>query len=163
MEKGENPMRRIEIEKVVLNIGVGEPGERLEQAKTILEKITGRRAVYRKTKRRTTFGVARGRNIGVVVTVRKNADELLRRLFKAVEEKLSKNCFSGRTFSFGIAEYISIPGVDYDPKIGILGLDVCVVLRRPGFKKGIKIGKKHRITSEEAQKFIKENFGVEII
>jgi large subunit ribosomal protein L5 len=160
----ESPMRRIEIEKVVLNIGVGEPGERLEQAKTILEKITGRKAVYRKTKRRTTFGVAKGRNIGVIVTIRKkDAEELLKRLFKAVEEKLDKRCFSGRTFSFGIEEYISIPGVDYDPKIGILGLDVCVVLRRPGFKKGIKVGKKHQISSEEAQNFIKEKFGVEII
>jgi large subunit ribosomal protein L5 len=160
----ESPMRRIEIEKVVLNIGVGEPGERLEQAKTILEKITGRKAVYRKTKRRTTFGVAKGRNIGVIVTIRKkDAEELLKRLFKAVEEKLDKRCFSGRTFSFGIEEYISIPGVDYDPKIGILGLDVCVVLRRPGFKKGIKVGKKLQISSEEAQNFIKEKFGVEII
>ena len=163
MEKSKNPMRRIEIEKVVLNIGVGEPGEKLEHAKTILEKITGRKAVYRKTKRRTTFGVAKGRNIGVIVTVRKDADKLLKRLFKAVEEKLDKNCFSGRTFSFGIEEYISIPGIDYDPKIGILGMDVCVVLRRPGFKKGIKIGKKHRISSEEARNFIKEKFGINIV
>jgi large subunit ribosomal protein L5 len=163
-EKKENPMRRIEIEKIVLNIGVGELGEKLEQAKTILERITGKKPVYRKTRKRTTFGVAKGRDIGVIVTLRKDdAVEILKRLFKAVEGKLNKRCFSERTFSFGIEEYISIPGTDYDPKIGIVGLDICVALRRPGFKKGIKVGKKHQISSEEAQNFIKENFDVEIV
>jgi len=157
-------MRRIEIEKIVLNMGIGEPGERLEHARIILERITRRKPIYRKTKRRTTFGVAKGRNIGVIVTLRrKYAEELLKRLFKAKENKLNKRCFSGRTFSFGIEEYISIPNTDYDPKIGILGLDVCVTLCRPGFKKGIKIGKNHKISSEEAQDFIKEKFGIELI
>ncbi|HIE41220.1 MAG TPA: 50S ribosomal protein L5, partial [Candidatus Aenigmarchaeota archaeon] len=51
---GENPMRRIEIEKIVLNMGIGEPGERLEHARIILERITRRKPIYRKTKRRTT-------------------------------------------------------------------------------------------------------------
>ena len=159
----DNLMRRIEIEKVVLNIGIGEPGEKLEQARTILERITGRKAAYRKTKRRTTFGVAKGRDIGVIVTLRKKeAEELLQKLLKAKEYQLNKKSFSGRTFCFGIEEYIEIPGVDYDPKIGILGLDVCVVLRRPGFKKGIKVGKKHQISPEEAQNFVREKFGVKI-
>lgn len=161
--KESNPMRKIEIEKVVLNIGVGEPGERLDQANTILKRITGKKPVYRKTKKRTTFGVPKGRDIGVMVTLRKKeAEEILKNLLKAKEYKLNKRSFSGRTFSFGIQEYIEIPGVDYDPKIGLLGLDVCVVLRRPGFKKGRKIGKTHLISSEEAQNFVKEKFGVEI-
>jgi large subunit ribosomal protein L5 len=176
----ENKMREIKIEKIVLNIGVGEPGEKLENAKTILERTTGRKPVYRKTKKRTTFGVAKGRDIGVMVTVRdtrhnpktkgnklsvtprEEAKELLSKLIKAKEDKLEKRCFSGRTFSFGIPEYIKIPGAEYDPKIQIFGLDVCVTLRRPGFGK-TKIGKKHQISSEEAVKFIKDNFEVEIV
>ncbi len=162
-EKKENKMREIKIEKVVLNIGIGEPGERLEYAKTILEEITKRKAVYRKTKKRTTFGVAKGRNIGVIVTVRgEEAKKLLDRLLKAKDGQINKKYFSGRTFSFGIPEYFEIPGTEYNPKIGILGLDVCVTLKRPGYK-NIKIGKKHRISSEEAVSFILENFEVKIV
>ena len=99
-----------------------------------------------------------------MITLRKKeAETILKNLLKAREHKLSKKCFSGRTFSFGIEEYIEIPGVDYDPKIGLLGLDVCVTLRRPGFKKGISIGKKHQISTEEAQNFMKEKFAVDLV
>lgn len=163
VEKAErNEMREIKIEKIVLNIGVGEPGEKLENAKTILERITGRKPVYRKTKKRTTFGVAKGRDIGVIVTIRgEETKKLLEKLIKAKENKLNKRCFSGRTFSFGVPEYIEIPGAEYDPKIQIFGLDICVTLRRPGFGK-TKIGKKHQISSEETIQFIKDNFEVEI-
>ncbi len=158
----ENKMREIKIEKVILNIGVGEPGENLENAKTILERITGRKPVYRKTEKRTTFRVAKGRDIGVIVTTRREeAKKLLSKLIKAKENKLNKSCFSGRTFSFGIPEYIEIPGAEYDPKIQIFGLDICVTLRRPGFGK-TKIGKKHQISSEDSIQFIKDNFEVKI-
>ena len=156
-------MRKIEIGGLTLNIGVGEPGERLENAKAILERLTERKPVLCKTKKRTTFGVAKGRSIGVKVTIRKkDSIELLKRLLKAKENKLSKKCFSGRTFSFGINEYIDIPNMEYDPKIGILGMDVCVTLKRPGFNYR-RIGKKHKITSEDAINFVKENFDIEII
>jgi len=159
----ENKMREIKIEKIVLNIGTGEPGEKLENAKTILERITNKKPVYRKTKKRTTFGVAKGRDIGVIVTIRgEETKKFLSRFFKAKEGKLNKRCFSGRTFSFGIPEYIEIPGTEYDPKIGIFGLDVCVTLKRPGYGK-TKIGQKHRISSEEAINFIKENFEIELV
>ena len=35
---------------------------------------------------------------------------------------------------FGIPEYINIPGIEYDPDIGIIGLEACVTLERPGFR-----------------------------
>ncbi len=162
-------MRKIRIEKVVLNIGIGESGEKLEKAKNLLEQLTGKKAILTKTKRRTTFGVSKGREIGTKVTLRKDeATEILKRLLATKDNKLSPRCFDKNgNFSFGIHEHIDIPGVKYDPKIGILGMDVCVTLERPGFrvkKKRISkpVGKKHRISKEEAMEFIKKNFGITI-
>lgn len=162
-------MRKIRIEKVVLNIGIGESGEKLEKAKNLLEQLTGKKAILTKTKRRTTFGVSKGREIGTKVTLRKDeATEILKRLLATKDNKLSPRCFDKNgNFSFGIHEHIDIPGVKYDPKIGILGMDVCVTLERPGFrvkKKRISkpVGKKHRISKEEAIEFIKKNFGITI-
>ncbi|MCK4429586.1 MAG: 50S ribosomal protein L5 [Candidatus Aenigmarchaeota archaeon] len=162
-EEKDNKMRELRIEKVVLNIGVGEPGERLENAKSILEEVTKRKPVYRKTEKRSTFGVAKGRNIGVVVTIRgEETKTLLDRLIKAKGNQLLKKSFSGRTFSFGIPEYFDIPGTEYNPKVGVIGLDICVTLERPGYKNK-KIGKKHIITSEESISFIEGNFDVKIV
>ncbi len=165
-----NPMREIRIEKVTVNIGIGEPGERVDRAKTLLEELTGRTAIKTKTKRRTTFGVAKGREIGVKVTLRgKEAEDFLRRVFEAKDKKISRSIFDKHgNFSIGIHEHIDIPGARYDPKIGIFGMDVCVTLERPGYrvkrrKLSKKIGKAHLITKEEAINFIKEKFGVEIV
>jgi len=162
-------MRKIRIEKVVLNIGIGESGEKLEKAKNLLEQLTEKKAILTKTKRRTTFGVSKGKEIGTKVTLRKDeATEILKRLLATKDNKLSPKCFDKNgNFSFGIHEHIDIPGVKYDPKIGILGMDVCVTLERPGFrvkKKRITkpVGKKHRISKEEAIEFIKKNFGITI-
>ncbi|MEM7819836.1 MAG: 50S ribosomal protein L5 [Candidatus Aenigmatarchaeota archaeon] len=157
-------MRDIRIEKITLNIGCGTKTP-VENARTILERITNSKVVITKTRKRTTFNVPKNRPIGCKVTIRKNADELLRRLLTAKENRLSKTNFDEMgNFSFGIKEYIDIDGVDYDPRIGILGLDVCVTLERPGYrvkrkKKLSKIGKKHIITKEEAIKFVKEKYG----
>ncbi|MCD6557788.1 MAG: 50S ribosomal protein L5 [Candidatus Aenigmarchaeota archaeon] len=162
-----NPMRKIRIEKIVLNIGCGKDGN-IENAKKILESLTGRKAVVTKTHKRTTFGVGRRRPIGVMVTVRKNAKELLMRLVEAVDKKLLvKNFDQFGNFSFGVEEYISVPGMNYDPKIGILGFDVCVTLERPGFsikRKSLskKVGKKHRISREEAMDFVR-SLGIDIV
>ena len=65
-----NPMKEIRIEKVTINIGCGEPGEKLEKAKNLLEKLVERKIVLTKTKKRSTFGVPKGRTIGCKVTLR---------------------------------------------------------------------------------------------
>lgn len=165
-----NPMRKIRIEKVTINMGMGQPGPELDSAKKIVEKIAGRKAVITKTKKRSTFGVAKGRDIGVKVTLRKAAaKELLMRLLEAKENRLKEGSFDeGGNFSFGIEEYINIPGVKYDPDVGIMGMDVCVTLERPGYRvkrrslKRSKLGKSHRITREEAIEFTKKELGVEV-
>lgn len=160
-------MRDIRIEKVVLNIGCGTTLN-IENAKKILEKISQKKVVITKTKKRSTFGVPKAKDIGCKVTIRKDTEALLKKLLDAKDNKLNaKNFDETGNFSFGIPEYIDIPGVDYDPKIGIIGFDVCVTLTRPGYrikKKRIssKIGKKHAIKKEEAMNFVKNKFRVEI-
>jgi len=162
-----NPMREVRLEKVTINLGAGESGPKLEKAKTILEKITGRKVVITRTRKRTTFGMPKKRPIGVKVTIRgQEALQIVKKLLQAVDNKLRPAQFDRQgNFSFGIAEYINIPGIKYDPDVGILGMDVCVTLERPGFRikrraiRKKKIGKKHRITPKEAMEFARQALG----
>jgi len=165
-----NPMRKIQIEKVTINIGCGEAGEKLERAKMLLENLTNKKIVITKTHKRTTFGSAKTRPIGCKITLRgKDAQEFLKKAFEAIDNKLSKNVFDVQgNFSFGIKEHIDISGVRYEPEIGIFGMDVCVTLERPGFrikrkKLSSKIGKQHLIKPEEAIEWVSKNYGVEIV
>ena len=160
-------MRGIRIEKITLNIGCG-TAVKTEDAKYIVENISGGKAIITKTRKRTTFNVPKNKPIGAKVTLRNNCNAVLQRLLEAREVRLPASCFdSSGNFSFGVKEYIEVPGMEYEPKIGILGFDVCITLERPGYrvkkkKLSKKIGKRHRITKEEAMKFINEKFGVEV-
>jgi large subunit ribosomal protein L5 len=167
----ENPMRQIRIEKVTLNIGCGSDRDKLERAKKLLETITGRKVIITRTHKRTTFGMARKRPIGVKVTLRKKeALDFLKKAFVAVGNQIKTSQFDqDGNFSLGIKEYIDLPDVKYDPKIGILGMDVAVTLERPGYRvkrrkvRKSKIGKSHRIKREEAIEWVKKEFGVDVI
>ena len=172
-----NPMKKIRIEKVTLNIGVGEPGERLEKALEVLKRILAlaginQKPVKTKAKVRVQrWGIRPGLEIGAKVTVRgEKAVKLLNLLLDAVDRKIPERSFDERgNFSFGIREYIDIPGMKYDPNIGIYGLDVCVTLERPGYRvkrrkrRRSRVGKTHLITREEAIQYVKEAFGVEVV
>jgi large subunit ribosomal protein L5 len=160
----ENPMRQIVIDKVTLNIGVGSGGKELEAAQGLLQTLSGAKAVLTTAKvRNPLFHLKKGSPIGTKTTLRgKSAMDFLLKAFKAKENTLSGRSFD-RTgnFSFGVPEYIDFPGAKYDPKIGIIGFDVCVSLRRRGARVAIRrqaraqIGKKHRITRDEAMEFVK--------
>ncbi len=107
-------MREIRIEKVVINIGCGEAGEKLERAKKLMEKlIPNRKIVTTQTHGRTTFGMAKGRPIGVAVTLRgKQAADFMKRALDSTGHKLPAKCFDKQgNFSFGVHEHISLPGV----------------------------------------------------
>lgn len=165
----ENPMRKIRIEKVTLNIGTGGPGERLENAKDLLEKLTGKTAKETKAQGRSAFGVSQGRNIGVMVTLRnEKAEKFLERVLKVKDRKIKRRSFSENgNFSLGIEEHIDLPEAEYEPEIGIYGLDVAVSLERPGYRTKRKkisksVGKSHQIKKDEAMKFVKNTFDVEI-
>ncbi len=167
-----NTMQKISLNKVVLNMGVGKSGEPIEIAKAALQEITGKKPNPRNAKKsQRDWGVRKGEPIGVAVTVRKeNAMILLKKLLEAKDNQIKGRSFDNEgNFSFGITEHIDIPGIKYNPKIGILGLEVSVSLTRPGYnirlrsKHKSNIGKNHKISKQEAIDFIKEKFEVAIL
>lgn len=161
----ENVMRDIKIEKVVLNIGG--TGEELQRGVKLLEKLTGRKAAKMKSKKRIpTWSIRPGLEVGTVVTLRKDFEDFLKKMFVTVDGVLKKKQVSENNFSFGIKEYIEIPGAEYDREIGIKGFDVTVVFKRAGrrvklkkVKRG-KIPKRQKISKEEIIKFMEENHSV---
>jgi large subunit ribosomal protein L5 len=166
-----NKMREIRIEKVTLNIGTGTAGENVEKAIKLLETITGRKPIETKAKKRIpSWGVRPGLTVGVKVTLRKkHAEELLERLLLAVDKKLPISSFDNNgNISFGIQEYIDIPGIDYMVEIGIMGLEVSITLERGGFRikrrkfqRG-KISSRHKISKDEAIEFMKSKFNIKL-
>ncbi|MEJ2250661.1 MAG: 50S ribosomal protein L5 [Candidatus Lokiarchaeota archaeon] len=168
----ENPMKKPYLEKVVLNIGVGSGGEELERAVTVLETITGKKALKTLSKKNVKdFNLRIGRPIGTKVTVRgKEAEKLLKRLLIVNNNRMLKRSFDDYgNFGFGIKEHISIPGVEYDNTIGIWGLDVCGRIVRPGMRTKYrrnnrkKIPKDHYVSREEAKYFLEQNFDVNLV
>lgn len=163
-------MKKISIEKITLNIGCGDDKDKLKRAEKLLKKISKQKPLITNTHKRTLFGMAKKRPIGVKLTLRgETAQDFLKDVLEAIEHKIKKSQINGNNFSIGIKEYIDIPKMDYDPDIGIIGMDVCITLKRPGFKitkKRIgqsKIGRKHKISIEDCAEWLKKNFKVEII
>ena len=168
----QHPMLRPRIAKVVVNLNVGKSGEPLEKANIVLQEITGQTPIKMKAKKTIRdFGIREGESIAVVVTLRKQkAIEFLKKVLPVVDNKISKSSFDVRgNFAFGLKEHIEIPGIKYDPDVGIFGMDVCVSVNRAGQrikirrKKKQSIGPKHLLTPEESIVFIKQTLGVEIV
>lgn len=167
-----NPMLVPKITKVVVNIGVGEGGEKLIKAEKVLQLLTGRKPL--RTLARVTnkeWNLKPGMPIGCKVTLRgSKAIEFLKSALWVRDNKLLRSSFDNYgNFSIGIPDYTDFPGMKYDPSIGIFGLDVCVKLARAGERvterkrASAKIPKKHRVTTAEAMEYIKSKFGVELI
>ena len=164
-------MKNIRIEKITLNIGAGKDQPRLEKGMILLKVIANSTPIKTITNKRIQeWGLRPGLPIGCKITLRKEkATKLLPRLLEAVENKLSNRQFDENgNIAFGIPEYIEIPGVKYDPKIGIMGLQVCVTLERPGYRikkrrlLARKIPSRHRISKQEAIGFMSGNFKIQV-
>lgn len=162
-------MKKIRIAKVTLNIGAGKNEDALKKGIRLLKKITPVEPVKTLAKKRIPgWGLRPGLAIGCKVTVRKDTEALLKRLFVAKENVLSEKNFDTQgNFSFGIPEYIDIEGLEYDPDLKILGLEVSVTLERPGNRvkhrriKAGRVGKHHQVTKEQAIEYVK-SLGVEV-
>lgn len=161
----------IRIDKVTLNCGVGQPGQELENAKTLLERISGSKAVLTQAKNRNpTFKIRKGDNIGAKVTLRgKPAEELLKKALEVPDHAIPAKSFDDvGNVAFGVREYIDFPGIKYDPKIGMMGFDVCITLTKKGVRvqrrkiAPARLPRKQRVSRKEAQDFLAQKFGVKI-
>ncbi len=163
-----NPMKEIRLAKVTVNMGTGADAAKLEKCKKIMFTLTRKKIVITSTHKRSTFGVPKNKPIGAKTTLRgAEAMEFLKKVLQGIEGKLKGSQFDRNgNFSFGIHEYINIPGVKYDPDVGILGMDVAVTLERPGFRvrkrklRPGKIGSSHIIKKEEAIEWARKNLNV---
>jgi len=165
-------MLKPKIEKVVVNISVGKSGEPLEKAAKVIKDLTGQTPCKRKAKKTIRdFGIRRGEPMACIVTLRKQmATDFLKKVFPVIDNKISQERFDRYgNFSFGIKEHIEIPGVKYNPEIGIFGMDICVSLCRSGYRVknrrrgGTRIGSGHILTTEEATVFAKDALGLEVV
>lgn len=163
-------MKTIRIEKVTLNVGAGKDSVKLKKGVKLLKNLTGINPVTTFTQKRIpAWGLRPGLPIGCKITLRKQeALEILPRLLDAKSKQLKKTNFDVRgNISFGIPEYIDIPGIRYDPEIGVMGLQVCVTLSRPGFRirhrrlRKANPAQSHQITQDDAVQFMQKQFNVQ--
>nr|WP_240148837.1 50S ribosomal protein L5 [Halorubellus sp. JP-L1] len=162
-------MREPTIEKVVVHMGVGEGGRELANAEDIIEDVTQQQSV--RTKAKSTmpdFGIRQGDPIGAKVTLRgDDAQDFLVRALPLSELSTTQFDDTGN-FSFGVDEHTDFPSQEYDPNVGIYGMDVTVNLVRPGYrvakrdKRTQSLPSKHRLNPEDAVRFVESTFDVEV-
>ena len=162
-------MREPRIEKVVVHMGVGQGGVELQNAEGILQEITGQDTVRTQAKGpEPEFGLRKGDPIGAKVTLRSgDAEDFLERALPAADIDRRQFDDTGNV-SFGIEEHTDFPSQEYDPNIGIYGMDVTVNLTRPGYRVAKRdqvtrqIPSNHRLDPEDAVTYLESNFDVEV-
>ncbi len=165
-----NVMRQIFISKVVVNMSLGTGGEPLAKAKSVLEELTGQKPVDVLAKRTNRdFGLRQGEPMGCKVTLRgEKAKDFAKRALDVSDFQIPVSAVDhAGNVSFGISEHIQIPGVRYDPNLGIFGMDVCICTERPGFRINRrrrarhKVPRRHRITPDEAMSILSTELGIQ--
>ncbi|HEY9077806.1 MAG TPA: 50S ribosomal protein L5 [Anaerolineaceae bacterium] len=135
----ENIMQVPKIEKVVLNIGMGEALDNpkaLDAAVSDLTQITGQKPVVTKAKKSiANFKLREGRTIGAKVTLRGERmwsflDRLLNIVLPRVRDfrGISRDAFDGRgNYTLGLREQLIFPEIEYDKIDKIRGLEITIV------------------------------------
>ena len=134
-----NTMEVPKLEKIVVNMGVGEAKENqkiLESAVADMEKITGQKAVITKAKNSVAnFKIREGMGIGCKTTLRGErmyefADRLINLALPRVRDfrGVSDDAFDGRgNYALGIKEQIIFPEIEYDKVDKVRGMDIIFV------------------------------------
>jgi|TARA_B100000902_G_scaffold398985_1_gene467819 large subunit ribosomal protein L5 len=168
-----NVMTATRVTKITINIGVGEGGNRLQTAERVLEVLTGAtpiRTLSKKTNR--DLGTREGAPIGCKVTMRdqEQIQSFLKDAFWVRENTLPAwNFDSSGNLSFGVSDYTDFPKQKYDPDIGIFGMDINVVLERPGHRvsrrrrRAHRVAMNHRVSREECMAYFAGNYGLTIV
>ncbi len=171
MSEAANVMRTPRIEKVTVHMSVGESGKKLSNAEMIMQTITGQKPVRNVAKKTLpAFGIKKDEAIGCKVTLRgEKAEKFLNTAFAIKDKQLSLKSFDRNgNFAFGIEEHTDFPGLEYDPDIGIYGMDVIVSLERPGYRikkrrvQQHEIPVNHKLTREDSMSFLASKYGVEV-
>ena len=134
-----SPMQIPRLEKVVINIGLGEAKENpkaIEAACGDLAKITGQKPVVTKAKKSVAnFKLRQGMNIGCKVTLRsEKMYEFVDRLFNVALPRvrdfrgINPNSFDGRgNYTMGVKEQLIFPEIEYDKIDKVRGMDIIFV------------------------------------
>ena len=137
--KLENVMEVPDIDKVVLNIGVGEALENaraLDAAVADVTTVTGQKPIVTKSKKSiANFKLREGRSIGVKVTLRGDRmwaflDRLINVAMPRVRDfrGVSLNSFDGRgNYTLGLREQLVFPEIDYDQIDKVRGMEITIV------------------------------------
>ena len=142
-----NPHQVPKLEKIVLNVGIGEASKQPKLLDAVVEElatITGQKPVITKAKKSiANFGLRAGQEIGASVTLRgARMWEFLDRFISIAMPRmrdfrgLPNRCFDGRgNYSLGIKEQMIFPEINYDKVEKIHGMDITFVTtagpRRP--------------------------------
>lgn len=138
-----NPMMVPQLEKIVINMGVGEAvtdSKRIAGAVNDMTLITGQKPVITKAKLSiAVFKLREGMNVGVKATLRRDRmydflDRLVNVALPRVRDfrGLSDRSFDGRgNFSMGLKEQIVFPEIDYDKVDTIRGMDIVICTTAP--------------------------------
>jgi len=160
------------IEKITVNIGVGEAGEKLEKAKSVLNDITGHKTIQTLSKITSKdWGLRKRMPIGCKVTLRKkDAEKFLIEALQTRENKIAEYAFDNEgNISFGIPDHTLFKSQKYNPNIGIFGMDVSITMEKPGYRiKRRRLGRRkipnrHKVKREDTIKFFNEKYKVEVI
>ncbi len=171
MDQKTNPMKEIFLEKLVINIGIGSSDDKIDGAKALLKKLTNKEPAHTTAKKRfPEFGIRKGQIIGAVVTIRgPEAATFFKSALEANNGVLFASSLANNSVNFGVKEYIYFSGVKYDPKIGMLGLNVNASFARRGARvelrkrKRAKAGKEQKaINREDLKAHVEKNFGVSV-
>lgn len=166
-----NVMRNVRLDKVTVNICVGNDKPGMIKAEKLLKLLTNKTPVKNCAKKRmAAWQIRPGLPIGYKVTLRsEDAKKFLSWVLESKGKKFKASSLDqNANFSIGFHEYLDLNGMKYDADIGIMGFELMVTFVRPGFRikdrriRSSKVPKKHRVTNDEVVSFMVENFGVEV-